>query len=44
MNLGVSFDYLQTYTVQFDYTNFFDGFYFTSTDRDFASVTARVEF
>ena len=44
ISLGAQWDYLQTYTFRVDYTNFFDGFYFTSTDRDFASATIRAEF
>lgn len=44
IGLGLGFDYLSTYELDFNYTNFFDGKYNVLDDRDFFSVTAQVKF
>ena len=44
VGLGMSFDYLSTYTLDLNYVNFFDGNYHAGTDRDFASISGKVQF
>lgn len=44
ISLGLSADYLNTYTASINYTDFFGGRYNTQIDRDFLSVSFGVNF
>jgi len=44
VSLGLEADYLNTYTANLSYTNFFDGKYTTVDDRDFVALSFGVNF
>ncbi len=44
ISLGLNADYANKYNASLSYTNFFDGKYNTSVDRDFAAVSFSVSF
>nr|WP_239482197.1 DUF1302 domain-containing protein [Pseudomonas insulae] len=44
VSLGLDAEYQNTYTASMSYTNFFDGEYNTSVDRDFLAVSLGVNF
>lgn len=44
VSLGLDADYQNTYTASLSYTDFFDGKYNTSTDRDFVALSFGVNF
>lgn len=43
-SVGVDAEYLNTYTASLSYTNFFDGDYNTSIDRDFVALSVGLNF
>ncbi len=44
VSLGIDAEYLNTYTASLAYTNFFDGKYSTTDDRDFVALSFGVNF
>ncbi|MCY1405425.1 hypothetical protein D9M71_206640 [compost metagenome] len=44
VSVGVDADYMNTYTASLSYTDFFDGHFNTSVDRDFVALSVGVNF